>query len=114
MLPIFNGSGLGLPGSGVSPPEAVSYLISPTGSSLGDEPCRGDNRDDDAIGGGGEPRVPRLRSLWNGGLTFSSSSCDMSSLSDLGCGDLPLWLVLVELPELEGGVFTFGGTGADG
>ena len=35
MLPIFNGSGLGLPGSGVSPPEAVSYPISPTGSSLG-------------------------------------------------------------------------------
>ena len=28
MLPIFSGSGLGLPGSGVSPPEAVSYLIS--------------------------------------------------------------------------------------
>ena len=38
----------------------------------------------------------------------------MSSLSDLGCGDLPLWLVLVELPELEGGVLVFGGTGADG
>ena len=104
MLPIFNGSGLGLPGSGVPPPEAVSYSISPTGSSL----------DDDAISGGGEPRVPRLRNLWNGGLTFSSSSGDMSSLSDLGCGDLPLWLVLVELPELEGGVLTFGGAGADG
>ena len=29
-------------------------------------------------------------------------------------GDLPLWLELVELPELEGGVLTFGGTGADG
>ena len=35
-------------------------------------------------------------------------------LSDLGCGDLPLWLVLVELLELEGGVLIFGGTGADG
>ena len=35
-------------------------------------------------------------------------------LSDLGCGDLPLWLVLVELPELEGGVLTLGGTGAGG
>ena len=114
MLPIFSGSRLGLPGSGVSPPEAVSYLISPTGSNLGGEPRCGDNRDDDAIGGGGEPRVPCLRSLWNGGLTFSSSSDDMSSLSDLGCGDLPLWLVLVELPELEGGVLIFGGTGADG
>ena len=45
---------------------------------------------------------------------FSSSSGDMSSLSDLGCGDLPLWLVLVELLELEGGVLIFGGTGADG
>ena len=114
MLPIFNGCGLGLPGSGVSPPEAVSYPISPTGSRLGGEPNHGDKRDDDAIGGGGEPRVPRLRSLWNGGLMFSSSSGDMSSLSDLGCGDLPLWLVLVELPELEGGVLGFGGTGADG
>ena len=114
MLPIFNGSRLGLPGSGVSPPEAVSYPISPTGSSLGGEPRCGESRDDDAIGGGGEPRVPRLLNLWNGGLTFSSLSGDMSSLSDLGCGDLPLWLVLVELPELEGGVFIFGGTGADG
>ena len=113
-MPIFNGSGLGLPGSGVSPPEVVSYPISPTGSSLGGKPRCGDNWDDDAIGGGGEPQVPRLRSLWNGGLTFSSSSGDMYSLSDLGCGDLPLWLVLVELPELEGGVFIFGGTGADG
>ena len=113
MLPIFNGSGLGLPGSGVTPPEAVSYPISPTGSNFGGEPCRGDNRDDDAIGGGGEPRVPCLLNLWNGGLTFPSSSGDMSSLSDLGCGDLPLWLVLVELPELEGGVLTFG-AGADG
>ena len=45
---------------------------------------------------------------------FSSSSVEISSLSDLGCGDLPLWLVLVELPELEGGVLIFGGTGADG
>ena len=96
------------------PPEAVSYPISPTGSSLGGEPRRGDNRDDDAIGGGGEPQVPRLRSLWNGGLTFSSSSGDMSSLSDLGCGDLPLWLMLVELSELEGGVLIFSGAGADG
>ena len=114
MLPIFNGSGLGLPGSGVSPPEAVSYPVSPTGSSLGGEPRRGDNQDDDAIGGGGDPRVPRLLNLWNGGLTFSSSSDDMSSLSDLRCGDLPLWLVLVELLELEGGVLIFGCTGADG
>ena len=114
MLPIFSGSGLGLPGSGVSPPEAVSYPKSPTGSNLGCEPHCGDNRDNDAIGGGGEPRVPRLLKLWNGGLTFSSSLGDMSSLSDLGCGDLPLWLVLVELLELEGGVFIFGGTGADG
>ena len=114
MLPIFSGSGLGLPGSGVSPPEAVSYPTSPTGSSLGGEPNRGDSRDDDAIGGGGEPRVPRLLNLWKGGLTFSSSSGDMSSLSDLGCGDLPLWLVLVELPESEGGVSIFGGAGADG
>ena len=45
---------------------------------------------------------------------FSSSSGEISSLSDLGCGDLPLWLMLVELPELEGGVLTLGGTGADG
>ena len=45
---------------------------------------------------------------------FSSSSGEISSLSDLGCGDLPLWLVLVELPELEGGVLILGGTGADG
>ena len=45
---------------------------------------------------------------------FSSSSGEISSLSNLGCGDLPLWLVLVELPELEGGVLTLGGTGADG
>ena len=35
-------------------------------------------------------------------------------LSDLGCGGLPLWLVLVELPELKGGVLIFGGIGADG
>ena len=81
---------------------------------MGGELRRGDNWDDDAIGGGGEPWVPRLHNLWNGGLTFSSLSGDMSSLSDLGCGDLPLWLVLVELPELEGGVFIFGGMGADG
>ena len=39
--------------------------------------------------------------------------CEISSLSDLGCGDLPPWLVLVELPELGGGVLIFGGTGAD-
>ena len=45
---------------------------------------------------------------------FSSSSGEISSLSDLGCGDLPLWLVLVELPELEGGVLILGGTGTDG
>ena len=45
---------------------------------------------------------------------FSSLSGEISSLSDLGCRDLPLWLVLVELPELEGGVLTLGGTGADG
>ena len=45
---------------------------------------------------------------------FSSLSGEISSLSDLGCGDLPLWLMLVELPELEGGVLVFGGTGADG
>ena len=45
---------------------------------------------------------------------FSSSSGEISSLSNLGCGDLPLWLVLVELPELEGGVLILGGTGADG
>ena len=45
---------------------------------------------------------------------FSSSSGEISLLSNLGCGDLPLWLVLVELPKLEGGVFTFGGTGAYG
>ena len=44
---------------------------------------------------------------------FSSLSGEISSLSNLGCGDLPLWLVLVELPELEGGVLTLGGTGAD-
>ena len=35
-------------------------------------------------------------------------------LSDLGCGDLPPWLVLVKLPELEGGVLILGGMGADG
>ena len=35
-------------------------------------------------------------------------------LSDLGCGDLPLWLMLVELLELEDGVLILGGTGADG
>ena len=63
MLPIFSGSGLGLPGSGVSPPEVVSYPISPTGSSLGGEPICGWIRDDDAMGGGGEPHVPRLLSL---------------------------------------------------
>ena len=114
MLPILSGSRLGLPGSGVSPPEAVSYPISPTGFSLGGEPICGWIRDDDAMGGGGEPHVPHLLNLYNGGLTFSSSSGEILSLSDLGCGDLPLWLVLVELPELEGGVLIFGGTGADG
>ena len=45
---------------------------------------------------------------------FSSSSGEISSLSDLECGDLPLWLVLVEPLELEGGILIFGGTGADG
>ena len=60
MLPIFNGSGLGLPGFGVSPPEVVSYPISPTGSSLGGEPICGWIWDDDAMSGGGEPRVPCL------------------------------------------------------
>ena len=62
-MPIFSGSGPGLAGSGVSPPEAVSYLISPTGSSLGGEPICGYDQDDDAMGGGGEPRVPRLLNL---------------------------------------------------
>ena len=82
--------------------------------SLGGEPICGWIRDNDAMGGGGEPRVPHLFNLYNGGLMFSSSSGEISSLSDLGCGDLLLWLVLVELPELEGGVLIFGGTGADG
>ena len=62
-MPIFNGSGLGLLGSGVSPPEAVSYPISPTGSNFGGEPICGWIRDDDAMGGGGEPRVPCLLNL---------------------------------------------------
>ena len=114
MLPILSGSRLGLLGSGVSPPEAVSYLISPTGSSLGGEPICGWIQDDDAMGGGGEPCVPRLFNLYNSGLMFSSLSGEISSLSNLGCRDLPLWLVLVELPELEGGVLIFIGTGADG
>ena len=35
-------------------------------------------------------------------------------LSNLGCSDLPLWLELVELLELEGGVLILGGTGGDG
>ena len=60
MLPIFNRSGLGLPGLGVSPPEVVSYPISPTGSSLGGEPICVWIWDDDAMSGGGEPRVPCL------------------------------------------------------
>ena len=111
---MFNRSGLGLPCSGVSPPEAVSYPISPTGSSLGGEPTCGEIQDDDAMGGGGEPLVLCLLNLWNGGLTFSSSSGDMSLLPDAGCSDLPFLLELVELPELEGGVFTLGGTAADG
>ena len=114
MLPILSGSRLGLPGSVVSPPEAVSYPISPTGSSLGGEPICGWIWDNDAMGGGGEPHVPCLLNLYNGGLTFSSSSGEILSLSDLGCRDLPLWLVLVELLELEGGVLIFSGTGADG
>ena len=63
MLPIFSRSGLGLPGSGVSPPEAVLYPISPTGSSLGGEPICGWIQDDDAMGGGGEPHVLRLLNL---------------------------------------------------
>ena len=56
-------SRLGLPGLGVSPLEAVSYLISPTGSSLGGEPICGWIWDDDAMGGGGEPCVPHLLNL---------------------------------------------------
>ena len=44
---------------------------------------------------------------------FSSSSGEISSLPNAGCGDLPLILVLLELPELEGGVLILGGTGAD-
>ena len=63
MLPIFNGSGLGPPGLGVSPPEAVLYLISPTGSSLGGKPICGSILDDDAMGGGGEPHVLCLLNL---------------------------------------------------
>ena len=63
MLPIFIGSGLGLPGSGVSPPEVVLYSISPTGSILGGKPICGLIRDNDAVGGGGEPRVPHLLNL---------------------------------------------------
>ena len=45
------------------PPEVVSYLISPTGSSLEGESICGLIRDDDAIGGGGEPHVPCLCNL---------------------------------------------------
>ena len=60
---LINGSRLGLPGSGVSPSEAVSYPISPTGSNLGGKLCCGLIRDDDTIGGGGEPRVPCLCNL---------------------------------------------------
>ena len=60
---MFNRSRLGLPGSGVSPPEAVLYPISPTGSSLGGEPICGWIWDDDAMGGGGEPHVPCLLNL---------------------------------------------------
>ena len=60
---MFNGSGLGLLGLGVSPPEAVSYPISPTGSSLGGKLICGWIRDDDAMGGGGEPCVLCLLNL---------------------------------------------------
>ena len=63
MLLMLSGSGLGLLGLGVSPPEAVSYPISPTGSSLGGEPNCGWIWDDDAVGGGGEPRVLHLLNL---------------------------------------------------
>ena len=63
MLLMLSGSRLGLLGSGVSPPEVVLYSISPTGSSLGGEPMCGWIRDDDAMGGGGEPRVLRLLNL---------------------------------------------------
>ena len=63
MLLIFNSSGLGLLGSSVSPPEVVSYPISPTGSSLGGEPTCGSIWDDDAVGGGSEPHVPCLLNL---------------------------------------------------
>ena len=63
MLPIFSGSRLGLLGLGVSPTEAVSYLMSPTGSSLGGEPICGLIQDDDAMGGGGEPHVLCLLNL---------------------------------------------------
>ena len=63
MLLIFNSSGLGLLGSSVSPPEVVSYPISPTGSSLGGEPSCGLIQDDDAMGGGGEPCVLCLLNL---------------------------------------------------
>ena len=45
------------------PPEVVSYPISPTGSSLGGEPGCGLIQDDNAMGGGGEPRVPCLLNL---------------------------------------------------
>ena len=48
---------------GYFPPEAVSYPISPTGSGLGGEPICGEIQDDDAIGGGGEPRVLCLLNL---------------------------------------------------
>ena len=60
---MFNGSGLGLPGSSVSSPEAVSYLISPTGSNLGGKLCCGWVQDDDAASGGGEPCVLCLLKL---------------------------------------------------
>ena len=60
---MFNRSGLGLPGLGVSPPEVVLYLISPTGSSLGGESICGLIWDNDAISGGGERHVLCLCNL---------------------------------------------------
>ena len=63
MLLIFSRSGLGLPGSGVSPPEVVPYPVSPTGSSFGGEPICGLIQDNDAMGGGGEPHVWCLLNL---------------------------------------------------
>ena len=107
-LPIFNGSGLGLLGSsGIDPPNVVWYPCSPTGSSLGGESICGDKWDPDGMGGGGEPCILCLLSLWNGGLTFSSSSGDISLLSVFGgcSGFLPLLLLLEA--ELDGGVFGF-------